>query len=513
MTPKNLLLNICLSLLFISEGHSQDGKFTFSLPSAATTSAGVFKADGTLVKTLWNDVEYPAGTHAKTWDGSDDLGNVIKSPEAAYAIKVLSNNVRYTWQGTIGNTSTSMSGPSKHTGVYNCMNGLAFTDQYGYYCSGYCEGVPSIGKFLISKPQEEIRIFTDRPSCVDTNFVATDGVLVYWGAFDHGGANDCSFVYATRVADDKNARFSAGKDYKLTYGRIYPVTSFFAEANSYITGLAVQKKGAYLFVARSGLNQLQVLDKTSGALIQTLAFPSPRALCVDPADNLWMASGANTLTRYKVNPDGTLAAAKLTLSGLLDPLAAQVSPDGSMIAVADGGASQQVKFFNQNTGAAAGALGTAGGYETEAAVSDNKFYFRDSMDVKFPSTNTLVNFIAYQPDGTFWVNDPGNYRVQHYDKNKAWIDRIMSLGCTYSVWVDKNNINRVFSDFLEFEVDYSVQTLVGTAGWKLTHNRSATGTIGRGSKVEGLTHHRYPAYITTLKNGRTYGLLRTLVAT
>ena len=44
--------------------------FTFSLPASASTSAGVFSKDGTLLKTLWSGVTYSAGSHTIDWDGT-----------------------------------------------------------------------------------------------------------------------------------------------------------------------------------------------------------------------------------------------------------------------------------------------------------------------------------------------------------------------------------------------------------------------------------------------------------
>jgi hypothetical protein len=46
----------------------------------------------------------------------------------------------------------------------------------------------------------------------------------------------------------------------------------------------------------------------------------------------------------------------------------------------------------------------------------------------------------------------------------------MNLGANYTTFPDKNNINKVFNEFLEFEIDYSVQTLTGTTGWRLKKN-------------------------------------------
>ena len=156
---KNQSIKKLIFLLFISlNAIAQDGKFSFTIPAPATTSAGVFKDDSILIKTLWNNEKYASGTYTKYWNGTDDNGNKITSPAAAYKIKVMSNNVQYTWQGTIGNTSDNMTGESKYKG-YTSLKGLSFGNTYGYFCTGYSEGFSSIGKFNISTPNTKIPFF------------------------------------------------------------------------------------------------------------------------------------------------------------------------------------------------------------------------------------------------------------------------------------------------------------------------------------------------------------------
>ena len=138
-------------LLLSLNVHAQDGKFSFTLSSPAKTSAGVFKHDSILIKTLWSDEQYNAGTHTKVWDGTDDYRNAIPSPDATYKIKLLSNNVQYTWKGTIGNTSDNQTGNTKYRG-YSNFQGLAFGNTYGYFCNGYSEGFSSFGN-SINQPQ------------------------------------------------------------------------------------------------------------------------------------------------------------------------------------------------------------------------------------------------------------------------------------------------------------------------------------------------------------------------
>jgi len=464
------------------------GAFTFTLGSQLKTSAGVFRNDSILVKTLWNDESYSAGTYTKYWDGTDDYGNVIPSPDANYKVKVLSNNVKYEWQGTIGNSSDSMTGVKKHKGLYNCMTSLVFVGSYGYFSTGYGEGYQSVGKFNAATPNQRINIYDSTEKTADINYSCTDGSKVYWGAFDAFSINN-SFVYATDVSTDLDATFSTGVPISVTYSRTYnSVISKLNQANSLISGMAVQQTGVYLFVARKDLNQLQVLNKTTGALVSTLTFTAPTGLCVDNSDNLWMVSN-NTVTKYSVS--GGALTSLLTLSGTVAPLT--VNYGNGLIAVSDGNTSQQVKFYN-TSGTAQSTLGTLGGYFSDATVSNSKFYFSDSSGNK-------ETFIAWQSDGSFWVNDPGNFRVQHFNSSNVFVNRVMSLGSTYYTQVDANNATRLFAGFLEYSIDYSVQTLTGSTGWALSKNW--------GAKIP--TAYDYFGRIrsqTTLSNGRTYGMIR-----
>jgi len=480
-------------IIVVTSSATTNGQFSFTLNTGSTTSAGVFTLDGKLVKTLWNGVYYSAGTFTEYWDSLDDYGQPILTPNTSYQIKVLSNNVNYEWQGTIGNTSDNLTGVTKHRTYSNCMRGLAFGLTYGYMARGYSEGAPSINKFNISTPQQKIEIFPDKTSNANTDFVCTDDNIVYWGGYDAFSTNN-TFVYGTLVSSDLDVAFSSGTNFNCTNGRTYSTISRLNVSNSYITGLAVQKTGNYLFVARSGLNQLQVIDKVTGLLVQTLTYTSPRGLSIDADDNLWMCTSDSTVAKYTVNSGGTLTSPILSLIGLIYPTSTQVSTTSNTVAICDSSTSQQVKFYNSNTGTLLSTLGTAGGYSTDATVNDNKFYFKDV-------NGELITFISYQPDGSFWVNDPGNTRVQHYNSSNSFINRIMAMGPSYSTYVDKNNINKVFNGSLEFAIDYSVQNPTGTSGWMLVKNWGYPLVINA-DNLFGLGYH------ITLVNGRTYALNR-----
>jgi hypothetical protein len=248
-----------------------------------------------------------------------------------------------------------------------------------------------------------------------------------------------------------------------------------------------------LFVAREELNEVQVIDKKSGALIKKITIAFPRSLSADEQGSLWIISGKATVAKYLVNKDADLGVPVLTLGDLLDPVAINVSPDGEEIAVADGENEQQVKFFNTKTGKLTYRLGQPGGYFADAKVTDDKFYFNDALGKR-------QTFVAFEPNGSYWVSDPGNFRVQHYDARHKFINRIMSLGATYSTCVDKNDIRRTWADYLEFELDYSAP-LSGRTGWRLVRNWGANITPAY-HKSEKFTD------VITLRNGKTYGFLR-----
>jgi len=129
------------NIVLISTG--QPGIFTFNLDEGATTSAGVYKTDGTLVRTLWTTQYYSSGSHQGFWDGKDDLNNEIGMPDGSYVVKILSSNVQYEWEGVIGNTSTNLTGSSIHKGWYYFATDIEIVGDYGYYVTGFSEGSPS----------------------------------------------------------------------------------------------------------------------------------------------------------------------------------------------------------------------------------------------------------------------------------------------------------------------------------------------------------------------------------
>lgn len=465
---------------------------SFTLPSAATTSAGVYDSNGVLVRTLWSNVSYNAGTYTANWNGIDDMG--VLRPNGSYELRVLSNNVQYTWEGVVGNTSDNSSGLTIHHGLDPYV-GLAISGTSMYFAGSYQERLASATKASTTNPQQRTKNILG----ILTTFygVVTDGTYVYWAVRDAQAAGPNSFVLVTKTSDDTEASLSDATQLTMAVGGSHytSVLDYVSGTGTTITGLAVQKTGTYLFVARRDLNRLDVLNKTTGSLVQTLTFTAPGALTVDANDNLWIVTNATLVTKYSVAANGTLSSLGGITSGLLQPLALAVSPDGASILIADGGASQQVKGYSTSTFASVGALGQAGGYSNGPAVTDDKFFFRDTF-----RNNGDSAYLAFQPDGKLWVGDVGNSRALRFDTTGAVDARIQYVPAFYYAKVDQNDSTRVFANFLEFSVDYSKPLAANNGSWTLVRNWSwsVVGPYYRG----GLRS------ITTLPTyGRTFALI------
>ena len=322
---------------------------------------------------------------------------------------------------------------------------MAFTGTTGYIANNYNEAATATFKFNISDPQSKSPILVGVPlptwsRQMEIMFTGTERMQIIFQSH---------LCMLRRQSDDSQVTFANGASASAQYGMTYTsALDVNNNSNSTITGMAVQKSGNYLFVAHQNSNQLHVFDKTSGALIQTLSFNAPQALATDGNGNLWMVTGT-TVSKYTINSDGSLSAPTITLNNLVAPMSLAVSPDNSTVLIVDEGTSEQLKAYNTTNGNSLWIFGQAGGYANGPSVSDDKFFFNEL------SSTVNSGFVCYAPDGSFWVGDPGNCRVQHYSAARNFIERIMFIPGFYSAAADPNNPNRVFEEYLEFNIDYT----------------------------------------------------------
>ena len=454
------LVFLTLPKLALGQGSASKSTFTFNLSTSATTSAGVFTANETLVRTLWSAVKYKAGSHVATWDNIDDEGRLVT--EGDYHIKVVSNNVTYNWDGVVGNTSEEFTGSSVyHSGqLLNCMTVVG---NYAYVANGYNEGGASWLKFDLARPNRKINIHEGDNQTV--RFVASDGVRVYWSGQGHDGTSN--YIAASLVATDTDYIFSAGSTQQSQH---HTYNAIGVQADE-IDGMGVQTSGNFLFAASNRTNVVRTFDKVTGAQVQSLTVPAPRELVVTPSGEVWLTHDANLVEKYTVSATGALTPTGQIISAVNKPIGLAISPNGATLAIMDYD-NNQVKGFSASTRALTWTLGSGASYATNPTVENDKFYFRNTKIFTEADLGQAHPFICFQPDGSLWVGDTGNYRCQHFSASRVYQDQISYIGYFYSAAADRNNPTRVFANYLEYQVDYSKPLHPSNGSWRLLRNWS-----------------------------------------
>lgn len=467
--------------------------FNYTAPTAGTTSAGVYAADGTLLHTLWSNEATPAGVNIGVWDGRDDDG--LPMSPGTYTIKVLHSQISYTWEGTIGNTSIAQTGPTARRAFYPTYD-VAIKDSNMFFAVGYNE---QGGLFHRSSTATPNVVDYYGPGDKDCSFsqAATDGTRVYFGS----RTSVSNFVTAFNISDNTRVLFSNGVSPANTWTKIIDFTTGYGTGPA---GIAVQTSGNYLFVAHASLNEIHVFDKLSGAAVSTASITAPgRIVLTADESGLWAICTEGTsrvVRRYSIDGSGNLALASPVITGLSSPLALAIAPDNNTLLVADGGTSQQVKAYdNPSTGSPSllWTLGQAGGYDSinGPAVANDKFCFSINTDDQAIKNSCL----AFQSDGSFWVGDAGNERILHFSAARAYINQIMYLSHNYVSEVCLGNPTRVFArGWLEFAVDYSMPI---QQSWTLVKNWTAGIP-----EVDIKAHMSGFQTVKTMSNGRTYGV-------
>lgn len=496
-------LPVAIALCFLSlacdRAFAESIEFEFRLDRQSKTSAGVFRLDGTLIRTLWNAETHGEGNHVAWWDGKDDRG--LDVPSSEYHIRLLAHNISYEWEGVIGNSSKSFTDNVWRSFVP--IQSLAAGTDSIYGATGYNEQQPGFVKFLRSDPQSRHSIFRGDPF-TSFGLVAKDKDRTYWATDGHGVQDkQACFVIALNAIDDLPYPFPAGQDVEVRnhdnqrYRGAIDVSM--GSVDQVATGLAVQSRGRILAVAHGNQDQIKLFDKNTGSLLGTIedvplrdfgeyAHAEDRAgesqLAMDAVGDLWVLCDTSARRYTDLTNSPTIVA---TISGLSRGRAIAAHPnDPDVILVADGGRSQQIKAFDQ-TGRLLWTHGQVGGYDDSPVVTDDKF--------------RLSSALCVLDDGSFWLVDELNFRALHFSSSRELVESIAYLPHQYVATVDLNDPTRVFVGYLEFEVDYAKPLLPGSESWSLKHNWGAG--LRRDETTAGWNGLRM---VVTLANGRTYGI-------
>lgn len=519
--------------------------FSFTLAqSARSTSAGVYDAQGKLVRTLWSARPYPAGTHRALWDGRDDSGDPV--PPSTFTVKVLTSNVHYDWEGVIGVTESSLAGPHNWDAAGSFPPGLTFLNGKAYVAGGYNEA--RIEAFVF----DEKTPFTVSPLNMalytggQFEFAATDGQRVYFGVNHYWLAGSNAVV----------AFNPDGEPWSFPKGSIIPpighLPAYFINTrtnprlmlkdlhaidiadfrSTAITGLAVQRSGSLLATAhgaRGGTHRIPsqdaiyLFDKVSGAQTGKITgIPSPQKIVFDRNGDLWAIEGGPPVEWYwdsgsrlvRIHDVGGKNEITEPIQGLENPVDVTINPVNGHLFVADGGRSQQVKEFDPATGKQLTTLGTPGGYgqgdACNATITPTKFW----LDFNGRATGLTHPWIAIDEGGDLWVGDLTADRMLRFHEGKL-VNEIEMSRWNYLVSVPQNNPTRVFagwSGMLEYKIDYSrtlepVDSLAPDAkhSWKAVRNWFPCFIQAEAGQQGGTLARMVNA--ETFSNGQTIGLI------
>jgi hypothetical protein len=495
-------------------------QFSFTLPQDSDTSAGVYDATtGKLLRTIWNNVRYQAGTNYGVWDGKNDAGTALPTG-TNYKIKLIYHNVQYIFQGMIGNTSAAQRGPNLYHS-FGKIHDLSLSGNAIFYSIGYNELECPYHFFAVGSPQvpKEVNFGYGLTDVYASMYLVTsDSVHSYW-ARTYGGLNGTNtYVVAMSngASPTTNATFYTFPKGVTPTGANQSTSScvdFDSTPNqpNSASGIAVQQSGNCLFVAHSNLNIVRVFDKIQGNSLGSFAVTNPGRIATTANGDVWVISNGTTpsVTRYTFS-NGSATVVQ-TLTGFKNPCGVGVSADDSLVLVADGGTSQQIKAFSNSTGTAAWTYGVAGGIAGNGpTIAANTFEF-STQRTNF-NDFAEESSICFQPDNTFWITDGGNSRVVHYsitNNTPTYIEQITFNDTSYRSTVDVTDATRVFNNFLEYSVDYS-KPLGGTNGsWSLVRNWA----YGLPNDATHLYYGSANGFINvaTLSNGRTYGFLGNML--
>lgn len=507
--------------------------FSFTLPYTCSTSAGVYDSADRLIRTLWRGESTAPGAHTRKWDQKDDAGVTVAA--GAYTIKLAHSNVVYEWDGCIGNSSYGSDIKKMHT-LFNPPTCIVAAAGKVYYTGGYNEAQPSFAGFKDATPKinDQAPVYTD-PFTVPSQF-DVDQTRLYFVSYG-GFGNTKSFVFALDLATGARSGFSAGtylclnymdpptnsvcywdQNYSVNRSGVGGAISIKNDLTNVPSGIAVQRNGNVLAVAYPDESLIKLFHKTTGAQIgsitvtmlqnpatytdgsgnQQISSMRTNQIAMAADGSLWVITGTNTVVKY-TNLDTTPVAAEPVLISTINPLAIAVDPNnGNSIWVVDGDTNQQVKNFNGG-GTLLRTIGQVGGSLDTSLITGDTFNF-------YNGTDKQQSAIAVDTFGNVWVADTANGRTLKFAPgNPQAVDDIQYRGISYCAAVDPGNPTRVFSNFMEYSVDYS-KPLTDPTSWAMTHNWLSVLPSPYREFITNPTGFSGFTTVRTLPNGRTYAL-------
>jgi hypothetical protein len=321
--------------------------FTFSLPKESLTSAGVFDAQGRLIRTLWTMKTLPAGQHDGRWDGRDEFERL--APRGEYEFRVIANRSTYRNVGAIGNTGQP---PNEQGHIPTNMLSVAADDEGAVYsANGWDEAGADFKKWdrdghSIYDAQYQIR--NGNPNGAPYA-IAVDGQYLYCSMYgwDKSPWNAKQQVQRFRRRDGKLERFTQITDH-AGHIQLYehpekqiPKGTSARDANLMERPLrALAISGEILFVCDALAGKIHQFHKVTGQPRGSFPVKLPNAIAIAPTGHVWVGHEHTKVTAF--DADGGNPQPMLTDLGEVQALA--FGPKGQLY-VADRKAGQ-VKVYD-----------------------------------------------------------------------------------------------------------------------------------------------------------------------
>ena len=247
-------------------------KLARPVPGGPRQSAAVYRADGTLVRTLLADA---AGVRDLYWDGLDDLGR--PAPAGRYLVRSVAHGVRLVDDGAVGDNGNPL-------GAYNCDNAdrvVALPDGSFIITTVYDEAGYALRRYAASGQP------TFAANLAEKDF---SGGLALAGDDLIGGMGKGQTTRLVRLARPGERVPMA--DGAASYRVLAP-----GEKAAGMAGLAVVGQNAYVGIP--DLDVVRVIDLGTGRKKADWQVPGAGDVARDGKGTLWVLSGKDVVSLTK----------------------------------------------------------------------------------------------------------------------------------------------------------------------------------------------------------------------
>lgn len=382
----------------VTQDHAMDAhkaSFTFTLPTSALSSAGIYDAAGRLVRHLWNERQLAKGRHTYGWDGLDEFGQ--PAPDGPYTFKVVSNRAVYANVSAIGSNVKPFT-VANH--IPTAMHDVAVDGEGAIYTANYWD---EAGADFKKWDKDGNSVYDARYQMRNGNpngapyALTTDDKYLYCAMEGWAGApwNNKQQVQRFRISDGALVPFSGLKEH-AGHIQIYEWPDKLIPAGAPdadkpylhwpLRAIAVQ--GDVLLVADTLGGRVLKFHKDTGLPLGEFAVKLPVGLAVAADGSIWIAHERHNVSHF--SKEGQLLQTVLTDVKEVKNIALGV--DGKLY-VADAGAGQ-VKIYTV-TGNDAKLVQTLGQPAQPGGRAADHFYSLRGVGV-----DRLGNIITIQNEPT-----------------------------------------------------------------------------------------------------------------